>query len=148
MKKVVLVILLCVATIVNSYSQTKQESIQELFRVMSLDSLMDKTIKSSLLMQTMVKDSSSKAHFFKERMSSLMPTLQEICKKMINEDMVTVYGKYFSQNEINELIAFYKTPVGQKFIKVTPVIQNEMRKILIGKYLPEIQKLVKTKIDN
>ena len=147
MKKPVLVLFFCLATLINSYSQTKQESIKELFHVMQLDSLMDKmfaSMNSTLLMQTIFKDSVSKAHS-KEMMNSIMPTLKEISKKMINEDMVLEYDQYFSQSEINDIIVFYKSPTGQKFIKVTPDIQNDTRKIMMGKYSREIQQIMKTK---
>lgn len=149
MKKIVLVLLFCVATLVNSYSQTKQESIKELFHLMQLDSLMDKTfasMNSSIMMQPLVMDSAFRARSM-EIMNSAMPVMKEISKKMINEDMVLVYDKYFSQDEINDLIAFHKTPTGQKFIKVTPDIQKDIRKVMMEKYMPEIQKIMKTKYE-
>ena len=149
MKKAVLVLLFCVATLLNSYSQTKQGSIKELFHLMQLDSLMDKTFTSmnpTLMMRPLAKDSASRARST-EMMNSVIPTMKEISKKMINEDIVLVYDKYYSQDEINDLIAFYKTPTGQKIIKVAPDIQNDTRKVIMEKYMPEIQKIIKTKYE-
>jgi uncharacterized protein len=37
-----------------------------------------------------------------------------------------VYDKYFTEAEVKDLIAFYKTPTGQKFIKILPQISAEM----------------------
>jgi hypothetical protein len=36
-----------------------------------------------------------------------------------------LYKKYYTQEEIKQLIAFYKTPVGTKFAQLTPTIGRE-----------------------
>jgi hypothetical protein len=40
--------------------------------------------------------------------------------------MLEVYDKYFTEAEVKDLIDFYKTPTGQKFIKILPQISAEM----------------------
>ena len=40
--------------------------------------------------------------------------------------IVPVYRKYLSQEELNEIIAFYKTPAGQKLATVSPQISAEL----------------------
>jgi len=153
MKKVVLVILFCTAAFISSYSQTKQESIKELFHLMQQDSLMDKMFTSMIppMMKQMqsqmpVKDSTARART-NEMMSSTMQTVKEITKRMINEDVVLLYDKYFSENEINDFITFYKSPSGKKLIKVTPDIQKDLMMVMMQKYIPEIQKAIKSKTD-
>jgi hypothetical protein len=47
---------------------------------------------------------------------------------------VEVYNKYFTEAEVKDLIAFYKTPTGQKFIKILPQISAEL--------LPRIRQLM------
>jgi uncharacterized protein len=37
-----------------------------------------------------------------------------------------VYDKYFTEAEVKDLIAFYKTPTGQKSIKILPQLSAEM----------------------
>src|SRR5262245_14547237 len=37
-----------------------------------------------------------------------------------------VYDKYFIEAELKDMIAFYKTPTGRKFIKILPQISAEM----------------------
>jgi hypothetical protein len=147
MKKVFLVLMICLPSLL-SYSQTKEETIKELFHLMQQDSLVDKmfgsmipTMMNQMKSQFPIKDSLATAHS-NEMMKSTMQTVKEISKKMINEDMVALYDKYFSQNEINDFIAFYKSPSGQKFIKVTPDIQKEMMIIMMQKYMPEIHKTI------
>jgi hypothetical protein len=45
--------------------------------------------------------------------------------EMLEIVMLEVYGKYFTEAEVKDLIAFYNTPTGQKFIKILPQISAE-----------------------
>lgn len=153
MKKVVLVFLFCVTALINSYSQTKQESIKELFHLMQQDSLMDKmfasmvpTMINQMQSQSPIKDSTARVRS-NEMMNSTMQTVKEITKRIINEDVVLLYDKYFSESEINDFIAFYKSPSGQKLLKATPDIQKDMMLVMMKKYIPEIQKAIKAKVE-
>jgi uncharacterized protein len=40
--------------------------------------------------------------------------------------MLEVYDKFFTEAEVKDLIAFYKTPTAQKFIKILPQFSAEM----------------------
>jgi len=146
MKKVVLVLMICIPSLM-SYSQTKQESIKNLFHVMQLDSIMDKTFSSMIpAMMTQLKNEDPLVNErYNEMMKTSMQTAKEIVKKMMDEDMVVVYDKYFSQNEINDYISFYKSPSGQKFIEMTPNISKDLMMIMMQKYMPEFQKNIKEK---
>jgi uncharacterized protein len=48
--------------------------------------------------------------------------------------MLEIYDKYFTEAEVKDLIAFYKTPTAQKFIKILPQISADM--------LPRIEQLM------
>lgn len=151
MKKVILVLMICIPSLMG-YSQTKQESIKELFHVMLQDSIMDKMFSSMIpSMIEQMKSQHPQDSLVNVRSNELMKTTMQstrlILKKMMDEDMVALYDKYFSQKEINDYIAFYKTPSGQKFIKVTPDISKDLMGIMMQKYVPEIQNAVKTKIE-
>jgi hypothetical protein len=152
MKKVILILMICIPSLMG-YSQTKQESIKELFHVMQQDSIMDKmfsTMIPSMLAQMKSqnpqKESLAEARS-NEMMKSSMQTARAILKKMMDEDMVALYDKYFSQKEINDYIAFYKSPSGQKFIKVTPDISKDLMMIMMQKYVPQIQEAIKAKTE-
>lgn len=41
------------------------------------------------------------------------------------ELMIPVYGKYYSHEEIKQLIAFYKTPIGKKVTATLPAITQD-----------------------
>jgi hypothetical protein len=151
MKKVILISVFCLIAFINGYTQTKQESIKELFHVMQTDSLTDKMLASmapALQNQMMgqIADSASKVNSA-YIMKSIMQTVKEISKKMLDEDMVGLYDKYFTQDEIKDYIRFYKTPSGQKFLNVMPDLQKDLMAVMMQKYMPEIQKTLKEKFD-
>ena len=152
MKKVILAAVFCFFAFVSGYSQTKQESIKELFKVMQTDSLMAKTfdaiISGSMInLQGVIKDSAANAAT-NVMMKSMMQNLKVMMKKMIDEDMVSLYDKYFTQNDINAYIIFYKSPSGQKFLKVTPDLQKDLMNVMMTKYMPEIQKSIQASMPN
>ena len=152
MKKVILAAVFCFFAFVSGYSQTKQESIKELFKVMQTDSLMAKTsdaiISGSMTnFKGIIKDSAANAAT-NVMMKSMMQNLKVMMKKMIDEDMVSLYDKYFTQNDINAYITFYKSPSGQKFLKVTPDLQKDLMNVMMTKYMPEIQKSIQAGMPN
>ncbi len=151
MKKSVLVVLFCAAAWISGYSQTKQDLIRELFRVMHQDSVIDKTFSSvipSMLnqMQGQMKDSTAKARS-QEAIKATMPVVRNIIKRMLDEDMVAIYDKNFTESEIKDFIAFYKSPSGQKLVNKTPEIQKELMPVFLQKYMPEMQKAMKEKME-
>lgn len=48
--------------------------------------------------------------------------------KLITE-IVPVYAKHFNQDEVKDLIAFYRTPLGKKSIEVMPAVMNECMQV-------------------
>jgi len=146
MKKVILASIFCLFIHANSQAQTKQASIKELFHLMQTDSIIEKTFTAIVpgilrQMPDSPKDSASLAQRTK-MMEAVMKIAKETCNKMINEDMVVIYDKYFSQKEVDDFIRFYKTPAGQKFIKMTPGIQADLMNIMMQKYMPEMKKSI------
>ena len=151
MKKVILVSVFCFVAFINGYSQAKKESIKELFHLMQTDSLMDKmaaSIAPNMLnqMQSQLTDSVTRARSA-EIIISIMPNVKELIKKLLYENMVDIYDKYFTQKEINYYISFYKTPASQKFIQVSPYIQKDLMEVMSQRYMPELQNNVKVKFD-
>ena len=43
----------------------------------------------------------------------------------IIKQLVPIYAKYYTTQDLKELIGFYKSPLGQKHIKVTPSVMQE-----------------------
>lgn len=140
MKRTTFLLFLCISLITTGFSQTKKESIKELFVLMKQDSTMQKMFESMPAMisaQTpQLKDSSGIAKS-KEMMKKSMEIVKTMFPK-IQEDMIEYYDKYFTQDEINDFISFYKSASGQKMLNTTPLIMKEMMLSFQGKYMKEI----------
>ena len=142
MKKIFVILLLSLLSITYSQAQTKQESIKQLFKLMKTDSLYDKMMEAIVptIIQQAGKDASDPE--VAAKMQKAMNAMKPIINKMMNEDMVAIYDKYFTDSEIKDYIAFYKSPSGQKFVNVTPAMQADIVNIMMKDYMGEIQKAV------
>ncbi len=55
--------------------------------------------------------------------TELQPRLHEV-----NDEVATLYATSFTENELKDMVAFYKSPAGQKMLKVQPdVIDRSMK---------------------
>ena len=55
------------------------------------------------------------------------------------DEIVPLYARHFTVAEINQLSAFYKTPVGQKMIATMPAVMNEAMQISQKVMMPRVQ---------
>lgn len=154
MKKILLISIFCFPFLLNSaYTQTKQESIKELLECMNQDSMTDRMLNAMIpVMMNQMKNQFSPEdpasdESFQEMMKSIAESTRILTKKMIDGEMVALYDKYFSQSEINDFLTFYKSPSGKKFIKVTPDLMKDLMVVMTQKYMPEIQKSIKSKVE-
>lgn len=59
----------------------------------------------------------------------------------LEPEMVKLYTKGFSEAELNELIAFYKSPLGQKVLKQMPALFSESMKMTQSKLEPVVPQI-------
>ena len=52
------------------------------------------------------------------------------------DQVIPIYAKYFTVGELKELVAFYKSPVGAKNLKMTPTLMTEVMAATV-KYFQE-----------
>jgi hypothetical protein len=146
MKKGTLLLLFCLGIFAHTYSQTKQESIKELFHLMKDDSTSTKMMEGMMpafMGQKMNQEMDSTA---KAKAQEKMKVIMESVKKMITlikDDKMKLYDKYFTQAEINDMIAFYKSPTGRKYVSTSPEITKEIMMKVMKEYVPEMQKALK-----
>ena len=151
MKKSVVFAIFCFCLFTVSYSQSvKQESVRELIKVMKMDSMIIKNIDAMIpamvsQMQSQLKDDAAKAKSEKIIMLT-METTKEMSPKL-TEMISNIYMKYFDESDIKAFLDFYKSPAGQKYIQLTPQITKEMMGEMMQSYVPEMQKVLKAKMD-
>ncbi|QNA46612.1 DUF2059 domain-containing protein [Lacibacter sediminis] len=113
----VFVFLFFVAVNTNAQTDNKETLIKEMLELSGA---------SKMAFQTMEMMISS----FKKQMPAVETDFwDEFMKEAQTGDLITmiapVYAKHFTENEVKELIAFYKTPVGKKLVEKLPVISQE-----------------------
>lgn len=92
-----------------------------------------KTIENSLL-----SDGNNSAKRFQDK---LMRKLNY--NELINEVVSVVYDKYYSLEDIRNLTVFYKTPTGQKALKMMTPIASDTMQMVQERLLPKIPTIIK-----
>ncbi|HEU5437474.1 MAG TPA: DUF2059 domain-containing protein, partial [Telluria sp.] len=72
------------------------------------------------------------------------PTLVD---EMITE-MVPLYARTYTADEIRQLSAFYQTPLGQKMLRTMPQLSAESMKIANRIMAPRVQKMTQQMTEN
>ncbi len=105
----------------------KEADIRRLFEVMNAKQMQDQLVGAMLNeMQRQIMANQAQDERSQEFVNLIMTRLR---KKFREADflspLVPLYDKYYSDDDIKELIAFYETPLGQKYLKVAPQINTE-----------------------
>ena len=131
-------------------SSTKKESIKNLFALMHQDSLIIKTLDG--MTASMVKNMSSLfsdtaytnhgvdvSESMQKLMERTMKKSKENALRLLNEDMVDIYDKYFTEGEIDDFANFYQSKSGQKLLNKMPDITKELMAVMSAKYQKDFQ---------
>ncbi|HLP05481.1 MAG TPA: DUF2059 domain-containing protein [Paludibacter sp.] len=150
MKKTIFLLLLCISTALNGYSRNKQESIKELICITKSDSMVIKMVDSMVpammaQMQSQLKDSTAQAKS-KEVMAIVVESIKEVTPKMLDY-VSAMYDKYFTEKDIKDFIAFYKSSAGQKYLNVMPEMTKDMMGNMMTNFVPELQKSIQAKME-
>lgn len=68
-------------------------------------------------------------------------------QEYLNEVFYPLYDKFFTVEELKDLLAFYKTPTGQKFNSITPEFSAESIRLAQIYLIPRIDGLIKEMMD-
>ena len=153
-----LTLLFCISIYAHAQTEPKKEKIKYLFSLMHQDSLIKKTfdaMSSSMAIQmaTIFKDTIyTKAGInYSDKYAKIMQKTMEASKenatKLINEDMVDIYDKYFAIEDIESFISFYKSASGQKMLDKLPEITKDIMTAMTVKYQPGIQQSMMKEIE-
>jgi hypothetical protein len=90
------------------------------------------------LEDALINDSADKAKRFQER---LMQKLD--FNRMMDEIGTSVYDKYYTLEEVRDLVIFYKSPTGQKSLKLMTTIMTESMRQVNERLIPKIPGIIK-----
>lgn len=127
MRKIILITTLILISNAISFGQVDNDyaiTLKNMFEISGTENVYKAVIKQ---MFTMFKQQYSNAE------TELWEDLEkEFIKTSLNdivEMLAPIYRKYMTQDDLEAIIKFYKTPVGKKFAENTPLIMQESMQI-------------------
>ena len=117
MKKFIAIFLFAVGVVFSGYSQTKTQDINKLLEITNTKS------QAAQMFDLMMPS-------FIEMLPNIPLTFWTTFKSKIDLDsfvnmLIPIYDKHFSHNDIKELIQFYESSIGKKYLEATPSITQE-----------------------
>jgi hypothetical protein len=147
MKKIVIIIIYCLVFGGIISAQTKKDDIKELFELINPGQMIDKIFENMIDVFKHHGNTQISPEKQEEFVSYLNEQVRMMTDNLINVYMVNIYDKYFSDEEIKDLIKFYKSPTGQKMINTMPDIQKDIMTIMMNKHIPEFQEKIQQKME-
>ncbi len=155
MKNYLLLTILSVVLTIPAFAQDKESDIKHLLKLTSSEQISESMMNSMLPVMKMqfsekIKNSSDREKF-EGKMDSMMAAtiteVKELTNKLNNVEMVNIYDKHFTHEEIKDLITFYESPVGKKILEKNPEITSELMNIMMTKYMPDFQDSINKRLE-
>ena len=111
-----------------------RKAVEELFVLMKTSKMMDsvKIQTQKMLFKQFSQQNvpEAKKPIFNKYMSKMVEIITETMNwDKIKSDMTDLYVSNFSENEINDMLTFYRSPTGKRFIDKMPVIMKRSMEI-------------------
>jgi hypothetical protein len=150
MKKLLLLSVLTAVFTVNATAQDKTSDVKKLLQLTSSEKMLEGIFSNMVPALKQQASAQLKGGDSKEKLDGyvdfMMKELQEITKKLLHEDMVSIYDKSFTHAEIKDMIKFYESPTGKKMIEKTPELTTDVVSAMMTKYMPEFQEKLGKKL--
>jgi hypothetical protein len=140
MKNIFITALLIFLTGITGFSAetAKQKKIKDLFQIMDIQA------SANEMSQMLLNDDGSMG-LSKDQKNALQREMKSAMDYTVNKQ-IELYDKHFTEQEIDEILNFYKTPAGKKVVEETPKITKELFNDLMENYYPNmIKRLEKIK---
>ena len=147
MKKVSIIVISCLLSGGIISAQTKKDDIRELFTLLDPGQMIDKIFENMIDVFKHHGNTQISHEDQEEFTAYLTKEVKTMTDNLINEHMLNIYDKYFTHEEIKNLIEFYKTPAGKKMITTMPDIQKDIMTIMMNKHIPEFQEKIQKKME-
>lgn len=147
MKKVVIIMIYCLVFGGIISAQTKEDDIKELFELINPGQMIDKIFENMIDVFKHHGNTQISPEKQEEFVSYLNEEVRMMTDNLINVHMVSIYDKYFTDEEIKDLIKFYKSQTGRKMINTMPDIQKDIMTIMMNKHIPEFQEKIQGKME-
>ena len=133
---------------------------QELFRVAQIQETMQQQMTQSMdriknmTLQQLQSSGTQMTPEQTEKMQQMQTQLMAILQDAFSWDklqpaMLKIYTATYTEEELDGLLTFYKSPVGQAYVKNTPILMNKTMDLLQERMValqPQMQQLMKQTI--
>lgn len=151
MRNLFLLSTLAIVFTFTAVAQDKTADLKKLFELMETDKTIEgvmnnmiPTLKQQASAQMQGADAQAK---FDEYMDFMMAEVRELSKKLVNEEMLSIYDKHFTHEEIKDLIRFYESPTGKKMLEKTPEISGDLMNAMMTEHMPAFQEKLAKKLE-
>lgn len=120
--------------------RSHQKAIEDFLIVMNMESLMSQTIQQLVNVQI---QRNQKLAPFKRTMLTFFT--KYLGWAIVKDEVISIWKNTFIETEIRELTAFYRTPTGQKALKVMPALTAKGAQIgqqRVQQHLSELIRMV------
>lgn len=130
--------------ICQSFGQDNRTEIHQLIKLLKTDSLSNQVLKSFSSRILKNAEKQIKGAGAKEKLESytnfINDKTNEASKILVDSNLVKIYNKQFTTNEIKEIIAFYETPTGKKLQSNSNEITKEVVNTIYIKQISDLEK--------
>lgn len=118
--------------------QASKESVKELLKITKSEQLIDQMSEQmNMMMSSSIEQMTQGQNLTTKQELAIINYSQELTKIMqqdltwakLEPDIIKIYAEEFTQEEINGMLEFYKTPVGQSTINKMPIIMQKSMQI-------------------
>jgi hypothetical protein len=111
-----------------------RKAVEKLFTLTKTSTMMDSVrnqTKKMLYQQMSQQDiPEAKKPIFNKYMSEMIELITNTVNwDKVKPEMTDLYMSNFSENEINDMLAFYRSPTGKKFVDKMPIIMKKSMEI-------------------
>ncbi len=141
---------ICLLTSVEqAMADNKQVVLNELVSVMKMESMIDATYQQvEAMLQSMPAQMGikpSEQPMFESYYSKMVDVLKaEMNWAKMEPQVLAIYERNFSEQELKDILAFYKTESGQSLVEKMPAVMQDSMQIsqsLVQQAMPQIQTL-------
>lgn len=127
----------------------KIEDIKKMFKLFDIDKTMDMMMEGMKAgaKQSFKADEKLKNHeaSFDKLMDFITIEIKDIMKSY-QSDVILIYDKNFTHEEIKDINKFYESPTGKKMLSKMPELMKDVMQTMQTKYMPSLMEKMKAKM--
>ncbi|AWF81096.1 hypothetical protein BTJ40_09870 [Microbulbifer sp. A4B17] len=149
MKQLLLGVVLSVLSFGAIAGESKRESVEELLEVSNAEAMLDTIyaqmdqMLSGMSGQLGVRPSEQK--LFDQHMKEVIALMKEEMNwQKIKEPMIEVYLKHYSEEEVQDMLTFFRTETGQSMLVKMPAVMNDSMVIsqqMVQGFMPKLREI-------